>query len=295
MKTAKYQLLASMAIFGTVGIFVRYIPLSSAAIALCRGVMGFLFLLGVMALTKKPPSRQDIRKNLLILVLSGIAMGFNWILLFEAYRYTTVATATVCYYMAPAFVVLASPLLGEKLTVKKLLCVGVAMVGMVCVSGVLSPQERTDTDLLGVAMGVGAAVLYATVMLLNKKLSPMAAYDKTAVQLGSASAVILPYLLLTEGVQIPAMDTVGIVCLLVVGIFHTGFAYAMYFEAMGHVNAQTVAIFSYLDPVIAILLSALFLHEPMDLFGTVGAVLILGSALYSELPAKNERCDRSAA
>ena len=284
MKTAKLRFLASMAIFGTVGIFVRMIPMSSTAIAFFRGLVGLIFLLCVMVLTKKPPSLGDIRKNAWVLLLSGAAMGFNWILLFEAYRYTTVATATVCYYLAPAFVLLASPLLGERLTAKKLICAAVALAGMVCVSGVLSVKQQTGTDLLGVAAGVGAAVLYATVMLLNKKLPPMAAYDKTSVQLGAASLVILPYMLLTEGIPQLPTETEGIVCLLVVCVIHTGFAYAMYFGAMSHVNAQTVAIFSYLDPVIAILLSALLLREPMDMFGVIGSVLILGSALYSELP-----------
>ena len=286
MKTAKIRFLSAMAIFGTVGIFVRMIPMSSTAIAFCRGVVGLIFLLCVMALTKKPPSIIDIKKNALVLLLSGAAMGFNWILLFEAYRYTTVATATVCYYLAPAFVILASPLLGDRLTPRKLICAAVALAGMVCVSGVLSGGQQTGTDLLGVAAGVGAAVLYATVVLLNKKLPPMAAYDKTSVQLGAASLVILPYMLLTEGVPQLPTETTGIICLLAVCVVHTGFAYAVYFGAMGQVDAQTVAIFSYLDPVIAVLLSAILLREPMDVFGIVGSVLILGSALYSELPEK---------
>lgn len=286
MKTAKIRFLWAMAIFGTVGIFVRMIPMSSTAIAFSRGVVGLIFLLCVMALTKKPPALADIRKSAWVLLLSGAAMGFNWILLFEAYRYTTVATATVCYYLAPAFVILASPLLGERLTAKKLICAAVALAGMVCVSGVLSVREQTGTDLLGVAAGVGAAVLYATVMLLNKKLPPMAAYDKTTVQLGAAALVILPYMLLTEGIPQLPTETTGILCLLVVCVVHTGFAYAVYFGAMGQVKAQTVAIFSYLDPVVAILLSALLLREPVDVLGIVGSVLILGSALYSELPEK---------
>ena len=289
MKTAKLRFLASMAIFGTVGIFVRMIPMSSTAIAFFRGAVGLLFLLGVMALTKKQPAYADIRKNAGLLLLSGAAMGFNWILLFEAYRYTTVATATVCYYLAPAFVVLASPLLGEKLTAKKLVCAAIALVGLVCVSGVISVREQTGMDFLGVVMGVGAAVLYATVVLLNKKLPPMGAYDKTTVQLGAASLVILPYMLLTEGVPQLPTDPLGMICLATVCVVHTGFAYAMYFGAMSHVNAQTVAIFSYLDPVIAILLSALLLREPMDAFGVIGSVLILGSALYSEMPHKAKK------
>lgn len=289
MKTtlAKAKLIGAMTVFGTVGIFVRYIPLSSAAIAFCRGVTGMLFLLLLMLLTHKKPSGADIKKNLLVLCLSGAAIGGNWILLFEAYRYTTVATATVCYYMAPMFVILASPLLGERLNLRKLLCVAAAMVGMVFVSGVAEKGIPPVSELTGVLCGIGAAILYASVMLLNKKLTPISAYDKTTVQLGTAALVVLPYLLLTEGFAVPSMDATGWLLLAVVGIVHTGISYALYFGSMQDLHAQTVAIFSYLDPVLAILLSALLLKEPMGIYEIIGTVLILGSALLSELTAKH--------
>ena len=282
----KLKILLSMAVFGTIGIFVRFIPLPSAMIAFCRGVMGCAFLLVFMALTKKKLSGPDIRRNLWKLVLSGAAIGINWILLFEAYRYTTVAIATICYYLAPAFMTLASPLVGEKLTAKKLGCIGVAMIGMVFVSGVF--QGGHSGSLLGVALGVGAAVFYATVILLNKTLSPIGAYDRTFCQLGMASLVIVPYLLVAGGISFAQMTTLGWVMLAVVGIVHTGIAYTLYFGAIRDVNAQTAAILSYLDPVLSILLSAVILKEKMDVFSVIGAVLILGSALYSELPGRKK-------
>lgn len=286
MNASKWKLLGAVGIFGTVGIFVRAIPLSSAAIACSRGVLGLLFLLLLMALTGKKLSGADIRRNLPVLCLSGMAIGGNWVLLFEAYRYTTVATATVCYYLAPVFVLLASPLLGERLTTKKLVCIGAAMAGAVCVSGVLRGGISAWSELLGVALGVGAAALYATVILLNKRLGPIGAYDKTVLQLAFAVAVIMPYLLLTEGVALPDLEVTDWVLLILVGVVHTGCAYALYFDSMRGLSAQTVALFSYLDPVIAVLLSALLLKEPMDLYGILGTVLILGSALYSELPER---------
>ena len=283
----KLKILISMAVFGTVGIFVRFIPMASAAIAFCRGVLGCLFLLVLMSTTGKKPSIPDIKKNFWILAISGAAIGINWILLFEAYRYTTVAIATICYYLAPAFVTLASPLVGEKLTIKKLCCIVVALIGMVFVSGVL--QGDQISSLLGVVLGVGAAVFYASVILLNKKLSPIGAYDKTLCQLGAASAVIAPYLLLSGGIYFGDMTPLGWAMLIVVGIVHTGIAYALYFGGIRDVNAQTAAILSYLDPVLSILLSALILRERLDMFSVIGAVLILGSALYSELPGRKSR------
>ena len=282
----KLKILTSMAIFGTVGIFVRFIPMASAAIAFCRGVLGCVFLLILMAITGKKPSLADIKQNGWILAISGAAIGINWILLFEAYRYTTVAIATICYYLAPAFVTLGSPLVGEKLSGKKLGCIGVAMVGMVFVSGVLQGDQHSS--LLGVLLGLGAAVFYASVILMNKKMSPIGAYDKTLCQLGAASLVVAPYILIVGGIDFGGMTTFSWVMLSILGIVHTGIAYALYFGGIKDVNAQTAAILSYLDPVLSILLSALILREKLDVFSVIGAVLILGSALYSELPGKKK-------
>lgn len=285
MNRAKSSFLSAMLIFGTVGIFVRLIPLSSAAVAFFRGVMGVVFLLLVMTLAKKRPQMQSVRENLWVLLLSGAAIGGNWVLLFESYRHTTIATATICYYLAPVFVVLASPLLGERLTGKKLILPGVALLGMVFVSGVLQGGISGGR---GIILASGAAMLYASVMLLNRKLKSISAYDKTVIQLGVAAAVVLPYALLTGGFDMSAMTVAGFVPLLIVGIVHTGFAYWLYFGALGQLPSQTVALFSYLDPVVAILLSALLLQEPLGWQGIVGAVLILGSALCSELPEQKK-------
>lgn len=286
MKRYNIHFLSAMGIFGTLGIFVRYIPLPSSVIALCRAVLGLIFLAAVMLLGRKKPDWHAIRKNLLLLILSGIAMGFNWVALFESYKYTTVATATVCYYLAPLLLLLACPLLGEKLTLKKLVCIGIALVGLVFVSDVLEGEMPPPSAIKGLLLGVGAAVLYATVMFLNKKLSPIPAYDKTVMQLGSAAVIMLPYILLSQTTPLPTLTVLQWSLMLVVGIVHTGIAYALYFGSLKELNTQTIAVFSYLDPAIAVILSALVLRESMSFGNIIGTVLILGSALYSELPEK---------
>lgn len=282
---AKLQLLGAMGIFGTIGIFTYYIPLPSAAIACLRGVLGVTFLLLLMLIMGRKPDTKAIGKKLLLLCVSGAAIGFNWLLLFEGYRYS-VPTATVCYYMAPLFMILASPLVGEKLTAKKLLCVAVALVGMVFVSGILSGMQTQGQLLYAVLFGLGAAVLYASVILMNRKLNIVPAYDRTVVQLSAAALVLVPYVLLTDGFDFALLNTLGWIFLVILGIVHTGFAYALYFGAMGKLKTQTVAILSYLDPVLAIILSALILKQSMDAWQIVGTILVLGSALYSELPER---------
>lgn len=287
MKKNKCMLLGAMGIFGTVGIFKKWIPMGAGEVAFARGVLGVLFLLAVMLLTRQKFDRAAVKSNLLILCLSGAAIGFNWVLLFESFEHTSVATATVCYYMAPLFLILASPLVGETLSVKKLLCVAVALVGLVFVSGMMDSGIPALSELKGVGLALGAAALYAGVMLLNKKLSPIPAYDKTILQLGAAAAVLLPVVLLRGGFDISAMTGTTWTFLLLLGFVHTGAAYAMYFGSMKDLEAHTIAVFSYLDPVIAVVISALLPSEPpMTAWGVIGTVLILGSALYSELPAK---------
>ena len=283
MHKAKVRMLAAMAIFGPVGILIRGIPLPSATIAFFRGLVGAIFLVMVMLATGHKPNLRSVRKNLLVLLLSGVALGLNWVLLFEAYRYTTVAVATICYYLAPVFLVLASPLLGERLTGRKLLLSGIALVGMVFVSGIFGGGAPSGK---GIIFGVGAAALYTAVMLLNKKLGDLPDYDKTVMQLGTAAVVILPYCLMTGGFSMAEMDLPAWLLLAVTCFVNTGVAYWLYFGSIKQLPAQTVALFSYVDPVEAILLSALLLREPLGWQEILGAVLILGSTLYSELPGR---------
>lgn len=286
---SKFSLILSMFIFGTIGIFRRYVPLPSSMLAMARGAIGVVFLLIFMAAKKEKLNLREIKDKILLLCISGVFIGFNWILLFEAYNYTTVATATLCYYMAPVFVIMASPFLfKEKLTLKKIICVIVALAGMVLVSGVIKTGFSGAGEFKGVLLGLGAAVLYATVVLMNKKTAGVPAYTKTVIQLGSAAIVLLPYTLLTENFAELTFEPLTIIMLLVVGVVHTGWSYALYFGSMDNLKAQTVAIFSYIDPVVAIILSALILNEEMSIFGVIGAVLVLGSTMISELPSKKK-------
>lgn len=282
---ATLKLTLAMCIFGTIGIFRRFIPLSSSMVAMLRGFIGMLFLLLLLRFKRKKPDLTAIRRNFALLFISGAAMGVNWILLFEAYNFTSVATATVCYYLAPIFIILLSPLmLKEKITLRKLACVCVALAGIVLVSGVIGTGISDISELRGVLLGLGAAVLYACVVLLNKRLGSVSAYDRTIVQLGAAAVALLPYVLLTQSAGgMTALTPMNVCMLLLVCVVHTGVAYALYFGSLMELNAQTAAILSYIDPVVAILLSALLLGEQMNALSCVGAVMVLGAAIVSEL------------
>lgn len=284
---AKASLILAMTIFGTIGIFRKYIPLSSGIVAWVRGVLGVAYLLTFIKIKKIPMDKQAIKNHLKILLISGGFIGLNWVLLFESYRYTSVAVATLCYYMAPIFVMIASPfLLKEKLSAKKAVCVVVALIGMVFVSGVLDSGISNLSELKGILFGLGAAALYASVVMMNQKLREVPTYDKTIMQLGGAAVVLVPYILLVEDLSAVVLTPLIVVMLVIVGVVHTGIAYALYFGSMNDLKAQTVALFSYIDPIVAIILSALFLKELMTVYSIIGAVLVLGATMISELPEK---------
>ena len=276
--------IGSMLIFGTIGIFRRYCPLPSAFLAFARGILGGLFLLVFVRLSSRQAHEKLPRRTFLGLIATGAMIGFNWMLLFEAYNHTTVAVATLCYYMQPTIVLLLSPLLfRERLTIKKALCALVSIIGMVLVSSVVGDGSARGGDAAGILLGLGAAALYAAVVILNKKLPEGDAFERTTIQLLSAGTVMIPYLLLTDGFAGISFTASGVLLLLVIGILHTGIAYALYFGSMNGLSVQTIAIFSYIDPVSALLFSGLLLGEALSPLSLLGAVLIIGSALVSQL------------
>ena len=296
----------AMAIFGTIGIFRRMIPLSSAWVAFFRGAIGSLFLIAFVwanhkAGRKRTPDRAVVAK----LILSGALIGINWALLFEAYNHTTVSIATLCYYMAPTFVIIMSCVIfRERLTVIKAACAAASLAGMVLISGIAgsgsSASSGSDGGVLsgvsglvsggglteetvGILFGLGAAVLYASVVLINKSIRISDPYNKTIVQLISATVVLIPYLAVKDGLPDAEWTIELIALLLTIGIVHTGLSYALYFGSMEGLKTHTVALFSYIDPVTALILSHVILHEELTFLGIFGAVLILGSALISGL------------
>ncbi len=281
-----FSLAFSMVIFGTIGVFRRYIPFSSEVLAFSRGVIGAVFIILVLLVLKKPFDFSGAKGKFLPLCVSGILMGFNWVLLFESYNYTSVAAATLSYYMAPVIVIALSPVLfKEHLGIGKMFCVAAAFFGMFLVSGVLK-TGFSFSETKGILFGLAAAVLYAAVVIMNKKLSGVPAVERTVIQLISSAAAILPYILMKGGFSFGEADAFSIVMLLTVGIIHTGLAYLLYFGSIGKLRAQTAAIFSYIDPVAAIILSGTVLGEEIGIAEIFGAVLILGSTMISELSEK---------
>lgn len=276
----KTKLILAMSIFGTIGIVRRCIPYPSSVISLVRAALGVLFLIGLQLYRREGLQTEHIRKNAPKLLISGILLGGNWILLFEAYRYTYVSVATMCYYMAPLIVMLASPLVfREYLGLKKRICAAAAIMGMFLVSGVL---DTGLSGLHGILMGLGAAAMYACIVILNKQMADLQARERTLLQLGISALTLTPYVLLTENLTELSLAPEVLCLLALVGIVHTGLAYVLYFGSIGKLPAQTIALLSYLDPVLAVILSFVFLGEHLSPSAAVGVVLVLGAMFVSE-------------
>lgn len=282
----RLMFIASMVIFGTLGPFVRNIPVSSGELALYRAVLAALLISVFLLITRQKIPFSDIKREVPLLLASGAAMGINWILLFEAYKYTTVSAATLSYYFAPVIVTVVCPFLfHERLTAKQMICFVMSTLGLVLITG--TGRLGSGTDIIGILFGLGAAVFYAAVILLNKFIKKVDGIHRTFLQFLSAIVVLIPYVLITGGITLNHLNETGWIHLLIVGLFHTGVTYCMYFSALKELPGQKAAILSYIDPFVAVLISVIVLKEAMTLQQMAGGILILGFTLWNEISPKN--------
>lgn len=278
--------LAAMLIFGTIGLFVRSIELPSSVIVLCRGFIGSAFLFAAGALLGRKVNWTSVRANCARLASSGVLLGLNWVLLFEAYKNATIAAATLIYYLAPIFVMALSVVfLGERLTARKCLCAAAALFGMSLVAGFWSPNAAANSTMVGLLQALGAAGFYAALILNNKFIGrtvPVDPLDSALVQLFTAALVLVPYVTAVVDLSTIHPDALSLGLTLVVAVLHTAVAYWLFFSAIPKLEAARIAVFAYVDPATAILLSILLLKEPFTLASVGGALLILGAAAALE-------------
>ena len=279
---ARLMLIISMLIFGTLALFVKKINVSSGELALYRAILAAVVIFIYLLITKQKINLKNIKKELIVILISGMAMGFNWIFLFEAYKYTTVSIATLSYYFAPIIVTLVCPIVfKEKLTIKQIICFIASTLGIVLITDL--GHLGNNNHILGILLGLTAAVLYATVIILNKCIKSIGGIHRTFIQFLAAIIVLIPYVLFTSGINIGNLNSDGWVNLLIVGVVHTGITYCLYFTSLKELPGQNAAILSYIDPVVAILISVFVLSETMSLVQIIGGILIITFTLINEL------------
>lgn len=285
----RIMLIISMTVFGTLGLFVRNIALPSGELTLYRAILAALLIAAFLFATKQKIPFHEIKKEIPLLLLSGIAMGFNWILLFEVYKYTTVSIATLSYYFAPVIVTVACPVLfKEKMSGKQWICFLMSTLGIILITG-LGDLSAGHNHFIGILFGLGAACFYAAVILLNKFIKKVEGIHRTFLQFIAAILVLIPYVGFTSGITLSNLNGSGWVCLLIVGFVHTGVTYCLYFSSLKELPGQKAAILSYIDPLVAVLVSVLILGEEMTAMQVIGGALILGFTLWNEItPQKSE-------
>lgn len=281
---SKISYIIAMLIFGSIGLFVKFINMPSAQIVLARTIIGSIFLIFMLLIKGKTIDGTAILKNLPILTLLGIALASSWLLLFEAFKNTTVGIAIVLYYLAPVIVFMLSPILfKEKLTLKKVIGITSAIIGMIIINftpiGGINPKK-------GIICAIVAAFLYAILIILNKHLKNIGGVDTTISQLVIAAFVILAYLVFTKGFATELPTSKEMFLLVIVGIVHTGLACYLFISNLCNLSAQNAAILSYIDPVSALIFASIFLGEKLNFVQMVGVMLILGGTFIGQTTKK---------
>ena len=282
----KIKIVISMLIYGSLGLFVTQLAIPTAEIVFVRAALGCLALFLVLLASGKNKEKVPVG-SFIILLLLGALIGINWLLLFDAYKYTYVSTATLIYYIQPIFVIILSTLfLKEKLTSRKIVGVVFAIVGMILINGI---QLGGSNPKRGLILSLWAAILYAIIVFINKANKKLAKIDGlvlTDIQMFGAALVMAFYTFTNYHGEFAHLDKKSIIILIILGIVHTALAYYLYFSSIKHVDGQSLAVLGYIDPASALLFSALFLHERLTIMQWIGAILILGGALYSQIKAK---------
>ncbi|MFY3790397.1 DMT family transporter [Ureibacillus sp. MALMAid1270] len=280
MKNAYLKNIIALLLFGSNGIVASYVLLNSYEIVYFRTLIGSLFLIAIVALTRQKIRFWKNKSHFLYLIISGIAMGASWIFLFEAYVQIGVSVATLAYYCGPVIVMILSPLIfKEKMTSAKLLGFLAVIIGMLCVNGGALFQGEVSWGLI---FGLLAASMYAVMVIFNKKAKSITGLENATGQLVISFLTVAIFMGFKQGFAVNIMD-VNWVPILILGVVNTGIGCYFYFSSIGGLPVQSVSILGYLEPLSALVFSAVILGETLGLVQIVGALLILGGAAYGEL------------
>lgn len=280
----KYYIMfvAAMLIFGSNGVFASMLDMSGAQLVLMRTLIGGAVLLIIILISRSRTPREVLLREKWRLLFAGVCLGANWALLFEAYNLMNVSLATLTYYTAPVLVLVLAPfVLKERQNSLAYVGMLVVVVGMLLVVG--TDFGEGGVIVTGLVVGLGSAVFYAMLMLVNKKISGVSGLNLTFIEIIIAAVILLPYVFATSGgVPLPT-DARGIFALLFLCTVNTGFACWLYFSSMNRLPAKAVALMGYFDPVSALVFSAVFLDERLSTVQFIGAVLVLAGALVGQL------------
>ena len=273
------KIIASYLIFGLNGIVASRIMLSSHEIVYLRTFIGSLFLIAAFLLTGGRFTALRKGRDLIFLLLSGIAMGTSWMFLYEAYRQIGVGLATLAYYIGPVLVMAVAPLVfKEKLIPARLKGFAVVLAGMVMVNGNAFAEGALSW---GLVCGLMSAVMLAVMVIFNRMAVSITGFENAVLQLTVSFLTVAVFTVAKQGFMV-SIPPGSLAPMLLLGFVNTGFGCYLYFSTMQRLPAQTVVITGYLEPLSALLFSALLLGERMTTVQMIGAAMILSGAMYGE-------------
>lgn len=288
MKTAYIKNVLALLLFGSNGIVASYILMNSYEIVFWRGLIGSLFLIFVFVIVGGKFHAWKNKRHFVYVIISGVAMGASWMFLYEAYAQIGVSISTLAYYCGPVIVMGVSPFIfRERLTAAKTLGLASVLLGMFFVNGRGLLQSGISWGLL---CGISSAIMYAVMVIFNKKAASITGLENSMNQLSVGFITVAIFTFIKQGAVI-TVEPGSLFPILVLGLVNTGIGCYLYFSSIDRLSAASVSIIGYLEPLSALIFSALFLHERLSYLQIIGAVLILSGAAFGELfrnKAQNE-------
>lgn len=262
------------------GFISRYIICESEFLVLSRGLIGALFLFILVNIKGKKLNVESIKNNIKPLILSGILMGFCWITLFRGFQFSISITSLLNNMSSLVVVVIMALFFHEKITKKQIICVIWVVIGVLMLSGLFDGQVQANIQ--GITYGTLACFGYSIVIIINMRIKDIDALDKTIVQLFISFLTVLPFAIF--GNKIPtSLDTTSIILIIIMGVVNTGLMFLLFFGSIQHLPSSEIAIITYLEPVISIILGAIFFNERMTIIGIIGTIIVLAAAVTNEL------------
>lgn len=273
-------LILALLLFGSNGIVASYINLNSYEIVFLRTLLGSVTLIIVFFATKRKLTFFKYKCQSAFLTISGIAMGASWIFLYDAYDKIGVSIASLLYYCGPIIVMALSPVVfRERLTKPKVISFFAVLAGIFLVNGTVFNENK---NVWGIFCGLMSAVCYSFMVIFNKKAKDITGLENSMIQLFISFLTVAVFVGIKQGYGID-VDRASVLPVLVLGLLNTGLGCYLYFSSIGRLPVQTVAICGYLEPLSAVIFSMIFLNEIMLPMQLIGAVLIIGGAIYGEL------------
>ncbi|QKJ36207.1 DMT family transporter [Pseudomonas sp. MPDS] len=276
LRRGSLEMTAAMLISGTIGWFVLVSGVPVLDVVFWRCVFGAATLLLICAGFGFLRPGLLTRTTFLLAVLSGVAIVGNWVLLFASYSRASIAIGTAVYNVQPFMLVgLAALLLGEKITAQKLFWLAVSFLGMLAIVSAHGEQGQGGGDYLtGIALALGAALLYAIAALIIKHLTGTPPHLIALIQVSTGVLLLAPWANFSALPQQPEAWA----SLVTLGMVHTGVMYVLLYSAIQRLPTAVTGALSFIYPIAAIFVDWFAFGHRLELLQWLGVVAILLAA-----------------